>query len=72
MRVALDRDDIDLRFLVHFVSSAFQAEHKAEMSLLQIGDVHQPLHLTGRERGGNGDPVIFEGRHMSLHGEPDP
>ncbi|KAK9895009.1 phospholipase C/P1 nuclease [Cystobasidium minutum MCA 4210] len=50
-RVALDRNDIDLRFLVHF-----------------IGDVHQPLHLTGRERGGNGDPIVFEGRHMSMHG----
>lgn len=24
--------------------------------------------LTGRQRGGNGDPVLFEGRHMSLHG----
>lgn len=33
-----------------------------------VGDVHQPLHLTSRERGGNGDPVLFEGRHMSLHG----
>lgn len=32
-----------------------------------IGDVHQPLHLTNRERGGNGDPVIFEGRRMNLH-----
>lgn len=32
-----------------------------------IGDVHQPLHLTSRERGGNSDPVIWQGRHMSLH-----
>ena len=32
-----------------------------------VGDVHQPLHLTNRERGGNGDPVLFEGRHMNLH-----
>lgn len=30
-----------------------------------LGDVHQPLHLMERERGGNGDPVLFEGRHMS-------
>ena len=29
---------------------------------------HQPLHLILRERGGNGDPVMFEGRRMSLHG----
>lgn len=27
-----------------------------------VADVHQPLHLTSRERGGNGDAVIFEGR----------
>lgn len=32
-----------------------------------VGDVHQPLHLTSRERGGNGDPVIFEGRRTNLH-----
>jgi hypothetical protein len=32
-----------------------------------LGDVHQPLHLTNRERGGNGDPVRFEGRLMNLH-----
>ena len=33
-----------------------------------VGDVHQPLHLTSRERGGNGDPVLFEGRHMCTWG----
>lgn len=32
-----------------------------------IGDVHQPLHLTSRSRGGNSDFVIFQGRKMSLH-----
>ncbi|KAH8927714.1 phospholipase C/P1 nuclease [Atractiella rhizophila] len=32
-----------------------------------IGDLHQPLHLTGRNRGGNSDYVRFEGRKMSLH-----
>lgn len=32
-----------------------------------IGDVHQPLHLTDRERGGNDDPVRFEGRRFNLH-----
>ncbi|KAG8987783.1 hypothetical protein FRB90_003150 [Tulasnella sp. 427] len=33
-----------------------------------IGDLHQPLHLTGRERGGNGIKVRFEHRITSLHG----
>ncbi|KAK4057429.1 hypothetical protein OIO90_001498 [Microbotryomycetes sp. JL221] len=33
-----------------------------------IGDAHQPLHLTNRDRGGNSFPVTFEGRHMNLHG----
>ncbi|GAA6030918.1 hypothetical protein JCM8097_008935 [Rhodosporidiobolus ruineniae] len=32
-----------------------------------LGDVHQPMHLTGRERGGNGDPVTWDGRRTNLH-----
>jgi hypothetical protein len=32
-----------------------------------LGDVHQPMHLTSRERGGNGDPVLWEGRRTNLH-----
>ncbi|ORY88313.1 S1/P1 nuclease [Leucosporidium creatinivorum] len=32
-----------------------------------IGDAHQPLHLTNRDRGGNDDRVRFEGRLMNLH-----
>ncbi|GAA5886427.1 hypothetical protein JCM6882_001635 [Rhodosporidiobolus microsporus] len=32
-----------------------------------LGDVHQPMHLTSRERGGNGDPVSWEGRKTNLH-----
>lgn len=32
-----------------------------------LGDIHQPLHLTSRERGGNGDPVLWEGRRTNLH-----
>ncbi|GAA6052173.1 hypothetical protein JCM3770_001254 [Rhodotorula araucariae] len=32
-----------------------------------LGDVHQPMHLTSRERGGNGDPVMWEGRRTNLH-----
>lgn len=30
-----------------------------------MGDVHMPLHLTGRDRGGNGDKVLFDGRQTS-------
>ena len=32
-----------------------------------VGDLHQPLHLTGLLRGGNGLPVRFQGRQLSLH-----
>lgn len=30
-----------------------------------MGDLHMPLHLAGRERGGNGIHVLFDGRHTS-------
>ena len=30
-----------------------------------VGDMHMPLHLTGRERGGNGARVTFDGRVTS-------
>ncbi|KAM0786860.1 hypothetical protein ACM66B_002286 [Microbotryomycetes sp. NB124-2] len=33
-----------------------------------IGDLHQPLHLTNRDRGGNSFMVKFQGRLMNLHG----
>lgn len=32
-----------------------------------VGDAHQPLHLTGRARGGNDVFVRFEGRSARLH-----
>jgi len=32
-----------------------------------VGDMHMPLHLTGRERGGNGMKVSFDGRSTNLH-----
>ncbi|CAG8576770.1 14617_t:CDS:2 [Cetraspora pellucida] len=32
-----------------------------------IGDLHQPLHITARDRGGNGSPALFEGHHINLH-----
>lgn len=30
-----------------------------------MGDMHMPLHLTGRDRGGNSDKVLFDGRQTS-------
>ena len=30
-----------------------------------VGDMHQPLHLTGRDRGANGVKVVFGRRHTS-------
>lgn len=32
-----------------------------------IGDVHQPLHVSGKLRGGNQEFVYFEGRKANLH-----
>ncbi|KAH9038497.1 phospholipase C/P1 nuclease [Lactarius pseudohatsudake] len=32
-----------------------------------VGDMHQPLHLTGRDRGANGVKVSFDGRNTNLH-----
>lgn len=32
-----------------------------------LGDLHMPLHLTGRDRGGNGDKVLWDGRVTNLH-----
>jgi len=31
-----------------------------------LGDMHQPLHLTGRDRGGNGVKVSFDERVTSM------
>jgi len=32
-----------------------------------VGDMHMPLHLTGRDRGGNSNKVLFDGRVTNLH-----
>ncbi|KII91283.1 hypothetical protein PLICRDRAFT_38016 [Plicaturopsis crispa FD-325 SS-3] len=32
-----------------------------------LGDMHMPLHLTGRDRGGNSVKVSFDGRVTNLH-----
>ncbi|KAL2269628.1 hypothetical protein VTJ83DRAFT_1812 [Remersonia thermophila] len=32
-----------------------------------VGDIHQPLHTENVARGGNGIPVVFDGRNVNLH-----
>jgi hypothetical protein len=32
-----------------------------------LGDLHMPLHLVGRDRGGNGVDVCWEGRRTNFH-----
>ncbi|KAL2180971.1 phospholipase C/P1 nuclease domain-containing protein [Thermothelomyces heterothallicus CBS 202.75] len=32
-----------------------------------VGDIHQPLHTENVARGGNGIPVLFDGRRFNLH-----
>ncbi|GAA5832034.1 hypothetical protein JCM11251_002795 [Rhodosporidiobolus azoricus] len=54
-----DADPSSFRFAYSWVSFNFLTHF--------LGDVHQPLHLTSRERGGNGDFVLWEGRRTNLH-----
>jgi S1/P1 Nuclease len=37
-----------------------------------MGDMHMPLHLTGRDRGGNSIKVRFDGRLTSKSQVPSP
>lgn len=41
------------------------AEEALKFLVHFIGDLHMPLHLTGRDRGGNGNKVRFDGRVTS-------
>jgi hypothetical protein len=41
------------------------AEEALKFLVHFVGDMHMPLHLTGRERGGNGIKVRFDGRITS-------
>ncbi|KAI0687641.1 phospholipase C/P1 nuclease domain-containing protein [Cytidiella melzeri] len=43
------------------------AEEALKFLVHYVGDMHMPLHLTGRERGGNGVRVAFDGRVTNLH-----
>ncbi|KAA1478711.1 phospholipase C/P1 nuclease [Dentipellis sp. KUC8613] len=44
-----------------------RAEEALKFLIHFVGDMHQPLHLTGRDRGGNGDKVSWDGRVTNLH-----
>lgn len=37
-----------------------------------VGDVHQPLHASGKAQGGNGVNVTFGGRETELHAVRNP
>ena len=41
------------------------AEEALKFLIHFVGDLHQPLHLTGRDKGGNGAKVRFDGRITS-------
>ena len=32
-----------------------------------VGDIHQPLHVSGREKGGNAAPTLFFDQHTNMH-----
>lgn len=44
------------------------AEEALKFLVHFVGDMHQPLHLTGREQGGNKVEVEFNGRKKSERG----
>ncbi|KAI0944941.1 hypothetical protein AcV7_001608 [Taiwanofungus camphoratus] len=48
-------------------AGAREGEEALKFLVHFIGDMHMPLHLTGRERGGNGARVTFDGRVTNLH-----
>ncbi|KAJ3781219.1 S1/P1 nuclease [Lentinula aff. detonsa] len=48
-------------------SSDDTAEEALKFLIHFVGDLHMPLHLTGRDRGGNSIKVRFDGRQTNLH-----
>ncbi|KAF5337655.1 hypothetical protein D9758_012999 [Tetrapyrgos nigripes] len=48
-------------------SSVHVADEALRFLVHFIGDLHMPLHLTGRDRGGNSVKVLFDGRQTNLH-----
>ncbi|KAH9897056.1 S1/P1 nuclease-domain-containing protein [Cubamyces lactineus] len=47
--------------------SAPDAEEALKFLVHFVGDMHQPLHMSGREKGGNGVRVAWNGRVTNLH-----
>ncbi|EGN92499.1 hypothetical protein SERLA73DRAFT_190981 [Serpula lacrymans var. lacrymans S7.3] len=61
-------DWVDLRRAgVTTASDNAGAQEALKFLIHFLGDMHMPLHLTGRDRGGNGDKVTFDGRVTNLH-----
>ncbi|KAG6840558.1 hypothetical protein C0991_005834 [Blastosporella zonata] len=48
-------------------SSITTANEALKFLIHFVGDMHMPLHLTGRDRGGNSNKVKFGGRVTNLH-----
>ena len=49
------------------ISNVELAQEALKFIVHFIGDLHMPLHLVGRDRGGNSVDVCWEGRRMNLH-----
>ncbi|KAI0634880.1 phospholipase C/P1 nuclease [Trametes polyzona] len=47
--------------------SVSDAEEALKFLVHWVGDMHQPLHMSGREKGGNGVRVAWNGRVTNLH-----
>ncbi|KAI0746979.1 phospholipase C/P1 nuclease domain-containing protein [Daedaleopsis nitida] len=47
--------------------SVSDAEEALKFLVHWMGDMHQPLHMSGREKGGNGVKVAWNGRVSNLH-----
>ncbi|KAJ7141150.1 phospholipase C/P1 nuclease domain-containing protein [Mycena epipterygia] len=49
-------------------ASQYDVANEALKFLIHLmGDIHMPLHFTGRDRGGNSDKVLFSGRQTHLY-----
>ncbi|KAJ8502243.1 hypothetical protein ONZ51_g109 [Trametes cubensis] len=56
-----------LRDFVRGERGAGDAEEALKFLVHFMGDMHQPLHMSGREKGGNGVRVAWNGRVTNLH-----
>nr|GAT58522.1 predicted protein [Mycena chlorophos] len=61
-------DAVDVKGKRALSAAQWEAANEALKFLIHfMGDMHMPLHLTGRDRGGNSDAVLFNGRKSNLH-----